>query len=49
MIDHVLLGLLEQLLSITEQFKDKMSPEDRETWQDISAAVADFRITEEEE
>lgn len=47
MIDSVLLGLLEQLLSITEQFKDQMSPEDRETWQNISAAVADMQDGED--
>jgi|WetSurSiteA1Bulk_404760.scaffolds.fasta_scaffold62738_3 hypothetical protein len=40
-----LLCLLEHLLSVTESLKDldHLSPEDRGTWVEISAACADIR------
>lgn len=46
MVSFVLLELLEQLLSITEPLKEYLSPEDFETWQNISTATADFRSGE---
>lgn len=48
MIGSVLLDLLEELLSITEKTKDQLSPEDRERWDSISAACADFREGDDE-
>jgi hypothetical protein len=38
-----LVDKLEELLSITSPLTDYMSPEDHETWQHISARVADLR------
>lgn len=38
-----MLELLEQLLSLTERFKDSMERKDRINWHLISAAAADFR------
>jgi hypothetical protein len=37
------LGMLEELLGITEQFLDDMAYEDRNVWLRISADVADLR------
>lgn len=37
------LELLEQLLSITEQFKGAMTRKERQEWSSISAAAADLR------
>lgn len=37
------LDLLEELLSLTEPMKDRMTPEQRDAWQDISARAADLR------
>ena len=38
-----MLDLLEELLSITEEFKDRMTPRARKRWQAISAKTADIR------
>lgn len=35
--------MLEELLSVTEQCKDRLPPEDRNTWLRISAETADLR------
>jgi hypothetical protein len=40
---NALLNMLEELLSITEQCKDTLPVEDRNTWQRISAETADLR------
>lgn len=48
LISAVLLDLLEKLLSITESYVPAMDPEDREAWQEISAACADFREGDDE-
>ena len=34
---------LDKLLSITEPFKNEMSREDRQSWEEISAYAADLR------
>jgi hypothetical protein len=35
--------MLEELLSVTEQCRDSLPPEDRNTWQRIAAETADLR------
>jgi len=42
-----MLSLLEELLSITEQFIDQMQPTEREVWQRIAAETADARDGED--
>lgn len=42
------LTMLEQLLSITEEFKDSLTAQDRSTWQEIAAKTADLREQEGE-
>ena len=41
------LAMLESLLSITEQFNNKMNSRDRKEWKRISAETADLRMIEE--
>lgn len=41
--ERPVLAALEELLSITEQFKDLMDPEYRDRWLKISAQEADWR------
>lgn len=48
-LDGYLLGMLESLLSITEQFKDKMDARTRGRWLKISAQTADVREDEPRE
>jgi hypothetical protein len=46
-MNEKMLDMLEALLFLTEQFKEHMECEDLETWQRISAEVADMRDGEE--
>lgn len=43
MISDEHLALLEELLSITEPFKDLMMPDTLKAWQSIAAITADLR------